>query len=112
MFSAIMTDPFAMSYPGTLSATIKALEATMTSCWPRILNSPWQEEITKILVVCWLNVHESNNNSGDIDAELVKAAGMLSAVMKAGDIDVAAKMRPLVVKEPRLKKLFGNTVSG
>ncbi len=108
MFAAIMTDPFAMSQPATLSATIKALEATMTSCWPRIANRPWQDEITKMLVICWLNFQDNTNKAKDMEAELVRAAGILAAIMKAGEVDVASKISPLVAKEPLLQGLFSH----
>jgi len=111
MFSATMTDPFVMSYPPTLAATILALQETLSSCWPRISNTPWQEEILKILVVCWLNVREDQKESSDIDAALVKTASVLFAVMEAGKVDVSARVGPLLAKEPGLRAMFGTNVS-
>src|SRR4051812_13832086 len=106
MFGEVMTDPFALSYPGTLTATIEALQATLASCWPRIGGTPWQEEITRLLVICWLNVCEDTKGPKSIEGELVKTAAMLVAVMKAADVDVSAKLGPLVAKESRLAELF------
>src|SRR3569833_3397180 len=111
MFSTIMTDPFAMKYPQTLVSTIKALQATMTSCWPRIGNTPWQEEITKVLVVSKHNEQEDDKKSKDVDAELVHAASILSAIMTAAEVDISTRIGPLVEKEPRLKVLFSRIVS-
>lgn len=58
MISSIMTNPFAPLSPTTLLASIKALQATLATCWPRIPSSPWQDEILQSLVTAWLNVHD------------------------------------------------------
>ena len=58
MFSAILTDPFAMSHPETLTAAIVGLQDVILVCWPRLSGPPWDDELLKMIVVCWLNVLE------------------------------------------------------
>ncbi len=42
----------------------------------------------------------------------LKAASVLAAVMRAGHVDVASKIGPLLAKEPELQGLFGSVASG
>lgn len=114
MITSIMTNPFAPLSPTTLLAAIKALQATLATCWPRLPSSPWQDEILHSLVTCWLNVHDfeqdeqqkqhknnitsSSSTSGasaaaaaniittisDIKQQLTISASALSAVLKTG----------------------------
>lgn len=109
MLSSIMMDPFAINYSGTLMAAIGALQTILINCWPRLVTTPWQEEITKMLVVCWLNVKEDLKGTPEMEAALIKATQMLLAVMKAGNVDLSEKISPLIEAEPQLSPLFGKT---
>ena len=108
MYSAIMTDPFALSYPPLLLAAIESLQCTISVCWPRIAQSPTQDEVIRILVLCWLNINEDTASKppNDVEGALVKTASMLAAALKANKIDTAEKVAPLIAKEPRLESLF------
>jgi hypothetical protein len=118
MLSTIMTDPFAPVAPATLLSAIKALQAVLANCWPRIPGSPWQDEIINALVLCWLHVAEHEHPGTDklyteIEQELVTSSKALAAVLKtaSGDgegatLDLSSHVAPLVAKEPRLAKLF------
>ncbi|KAK4238163.1 mitochondrial CCA tRNA nucleotidyltransferase [Achaetomium macrosporum] len=118
MLSSIMTDPFAPVAPATLFAAIKALQAVLADCWPRIPASPWQDEIINALVLCWLHLVEHDRSSAKesekatyslIEQELITSAKALSIVLKTaeeGAIDLSAHVAPLVEKEPRLGGLF------
>ncbi|KAK4146701.1 uncharacterized protein C8A04DRAFT_34607 [Dichotomopilus funicola] len=118
MLSAILTDPFGPSAPETLLAAVKALQAVLTNCWPRILGSPWQDEIINALVLCWLHVLEQE---GEEDKELRLTARAVAAVLKTArkqvdggedgkgnvETDLGSYVAPLVAKDPRLTGLFG-----
>ena len=108
MYSTIMTDPFALSYPPLLLAATESLQSIISVCWPRISQSPTQDEIIKILVLCWLNIHEETTSKApdNVQSALVKTASMLAAALKANKIDTAEKVAPLIAKEPRLEDLF------
>ncbi|OAA68345.1 hypothetical protein SPI_00540 [Niveomyces insectorum RCEF 264] len=115
MYASIMTDPFAMRYKPAVVAATDALQTTMVNCWPRMADTPWQEEIIKMLMLCWLNVQEDHGgeerrrekeDNKDLSARLVRAADTLLAIMRAADVNVAAKIGPLIAKEPRLADLF------
>jgi len=118
-----MTDPFAPSSPTTLLSSIKALQAILANCWPRILpNSPWLPEIINALVLCWLNVAEHDKPTPDhatISQELVNSAKILAAILEAVDgedkegkenfvaaVRLSDLVAPLVEKEGRLAGLF------
>jgi len=120
MFSAILTDPFAMSHPGTLAAAITALQDIVFACWPRLSGPPWDGELLKMLVVCWLNVLEDEGDLADdgvgSDEEsprklLVVSANQLISVWKAAEVDVNAKIGPLTAKDGRLAGLFAGIKS-
>ncbi|KAJ9155112.1 hypothetical protein NKR23_g2546 [Pleurostoma richardsiae] len=109
IYSATMTDPFATSHMPSLLSAVRALQTTISTCWPRIARTPWQEEIIRILVLCWLNIQDAKVQGSDdiIKAELTKTANMLSAVAtQAGQEDFQEKVAPLVAKEPLLSQLF------
>jgi hypothetical protein len=122
-----MTDPFAPVAPPTLLAAIKALQAVLANCWPRIPASPWQNEIINALVLSWMHLveHEYSGTKHNenpawlqkkdkaaynlIEQELITSVRALSTVLKTaedGAIDLSAHVAPLVEKEPRLRELF------
>jgi hypothetical protein len=111
MLSTIMTDPFGPVSPATLLSAIKALQAVLANCWPRIPASPWQDEIINALVLCWLHLAEHDDQSDAhnlIKQELLISTKALAAVLKAGDIDLDSHVAPLVAKEPQLARLFSS----
>lgn len=126
MLSTIMTDPFAPVAPATLLAAIKALQAVLANCWPRIPGSPWQDEIINALVLCWLHVAEHDRPAtgnaamaakaeklyAQIEQELLTSSKALAAVLKTAEggaaTDLASHVAPLLEKEPRLAKLFAS----
>lgn len=108
MLSTILSDPFAPAAPTTLLAAIKALQAVLQTCWPRIPNSPWQDEIVNALSLCWLATCDQNTStrSSGILSELSATGAMLAAVVRTQDVELADVVRPLVEKEPLLAGLF------
>ncbi|KAM7186884.1 mitochondrial CCA tRNA nucleotidyltransferase [Rhypophila sp. PSN 637] len=130
MISTIMTNPFAPLSPSTLVAAIKALQATLAICWPRLCASPWQDETLNALVMCWLNVHDfeqdqpqpkTSNQTAEIKQQLTVSASALNAVLKTRAGAAATSdpqqdeqaedpldeiISPLVSKEPLLAGLF------
>lgn len=110
MYSEIMTQPFAAVAPSTLLAAMKSLQATISSCWPRISQPPFQDELIKTLFVCWLLVHDDKDKLGErfttIETELVKTATMLSVAVRSNSQNLAEKVAFLVAKDPLLEGLF------
>ncbi|KAK4126047.1 hypothetical protein N657DRAFT_679059 [Parathielavia appendiculata] len=117
MLSSIMTDPFAPVAPKMLLSAIKAMQAVLANCWPRIPVSLWQDEIINALVLCWLNVAEHDHADTDkhharIEQELLTSSKALAAVLKTASregeqaTNLSSHVAPLVTKEPRLGKLF------
>ncbi|CAK7218416.1 hypothetical protein SCUCBS95973_003476 [Sporothrix curviconia] len=126
VYAAILTDPFAMRYKPAVAAAVDALQTTMASCWPRLANTRWQEETTKMLMLSWLHAVEeeeqekrkpranssnedkarAEKETADLKARLGHAADTLLAILKAAGVDTAAAVGPLVDSEPRLAALF------
>ncbi|KAK0666672.1 hypothetical protein QBC41DRAFT_325278 [Cercophora samala] len=113
MISAILTDPFASAAPQTLLSAVKALQAVLGNCWPRLqTGSVWQDEIVNAVVMCWLNLDEPTSNISQDSLEeirkgLVTCFQALSAIAKTeGGTDLAARVEPLVAKAPSLAGLF------
>ncbi|KAL2157480.1 hypothetical protein VTH06DRAFT_6031 [Thermothelomyces fergusii] len=120
MCSAIMTDPFAPVAPQVLVSAIKALQAVLANCWPRIPGSPWQDEIINALALCWLHVLEHDRYpSGEMRArlerELLTTSKALAAVLRTAEAEGGTTMEleshtaPLVAKDPRLAPLFSSS---
>ncbi|KAK4193799.1 hypothetical protein QBC35DRAFT_6758 [Podospora australis] len=110
ILSTIVIDPFAAAAPATLVAAIKALQAVLTNCWPRIPASNRQDEIINALVLCWLNLSEHEGipdaSREEIQKELITSAQALAAVVKTAGIDLASRVAPLLTKTASLQGLF------
>lgn len=114
MHSEVLSNPFAALAPATLCAAITGLQAIIANCWPRLSTPAYQDELIKALVVCYLTVHDEQDQLGArfeaINAELVKTASMLTVAARGagGEAvqDLADKAALLVSKEPLLAGLF------
>lgn len=114
MHSEVLSNPFAALAPATLSAAVAGLQAIIANCWPRLSTPAYQDELIKALVVCYLTVHDEQDQLGaqfaGIDAELVKSAAMLTVAARGaggeGVQDLADKAAVLVAREPLLAGLF------
>jgi hypothetical protein len=111
MLSTILSDPFAPAAPATLLAAVKALQAVLQTCWPRIPNSPWQDEIINALTLCWLAACDQTTRPSAILSELSATGAMLSAVLRTKGVNLADVVAPLVQKEPPLAALFASSPS-
>lgn len=118
MLSAIITDPFASTHKPMLYAAVCALGTTVRNCHVRIVgNDPWQDEIIKVLAMCWISLVDTLAEEvlPDFDEvvlkektrdELCKIARELFQFARDKNIDLEAKVQPLIVKEPILVKMF------
>lgn len=110
MVSEIMTEPFGTNYPPALRASIRLLQAILSTCWPRIPH--YCNDIVKPLMICWLNVEEEDAfpeggpSAAELKGELVKTADMLAAVMRALNLDLRTRVSPLIQADPQLGTLF------
>ncbi|KAK8080862.1 hypothetical protein PG997_008680 [Apiospora hydei] len=121
MVSEIMTNPFGTKHTQSLLAAIQLLQAVLRCCWPRI--SGHQNEIIRILTVCWLAIADedawaSDNSTPtkeDLEAQMTKAAAMLSSIIRNNtddqeqpDMKLDDLVSPLIKKEPLLAPLFAH----
>lgn len=115
MYSEITTNPFAALAPPTLSAAISCLQSTIANCWPRLTTPAYQSEIIKMLVMCYLTVHDDKDKLGTkdfaaIEAALIQTASMLTIATKSCEGSesqvLSEKVAPLITKEPLLANLF------
>ncbi|KAI0897105.1 hypothetical protein F4806DRAFT_423088 [Annulohypoxylon nitens] len=110
MVSEVMTDPFGTKHPPTLTSATQLLQAILRNCWPRVPH--YCNEIVKILMLCWLNTENEDSFpddspvAKDLKAGLTQTADMLSAVMKASQVDLHDRVGVLIEKEPQLRSLF------
>ncbi|KAK0743712.1 hypothetical protein B0T18DRAFT_189408 [Schizothecium vesticola] len=111
MLSTILSNPFGPAAPATLLAAIKALQAVLQTCWPRIPTSPWQDEIINALSLCWLAACDQATRPGTILSELSATGAMLAAVLRTQGVELADVVAPLVQKEPLLAALFASSPS-
>ena len=111
MLSTILSDPFGPAAPATLLAAIKAVQAVLQTCWPRIPTSPWQDEIINALSLCWLAACDQTTRPGIILSELSATGAVLAAVLRTQGVELADVVAPLVQKEPLLTALFASSPS-
>lgn len=114
ILSSVMTDPFATAYPPALLSAAEALNATITTCWPRFLDSDHNEEIIRIVSLCWLNLHDdvvvacrpSEEHTSAISAKLMQSAKMLQSIWQQHNVLPPKALKEVLEQEPRLKVLF------
>ncbi|KAK8042913.1 hypothetical protein PG994_013396, partial [Apiospora phragmitis] len=124
MISEVMANPFGTKHPQSLLAAIHLLQAVLRCCWPRIPG--YQNEIIRILTVCWLNIADEDTwptsddkapTKKELEAQVTKAAAMLSSIIRnnnsqedqqANNILLDDLVSPLIKKEPLLAPLFTN----
>lgn len=108
MHCEVLTDPFASAAPELQQLATKSLGVVMANCWPRLMQSPYQDELIKAVVVCFLNTHDelkSNEELKVTEDSLIRIATILC--ITAGDKNsLRSKVEPLIDKEPVLAELF------
>lgn len=108
MHCEVLTDPFASAAPELQQLAIKSLGVVIANCWPRLKQPPYQDEIVKALIICYVNAHDDLAFSEQFEHtsdSLLRIAKMLFII--AGDEDsLRNKIAPLVEKEPVLADLF------
>lgn len=108
MHCEVLSDPFSTAAPELQRLATKSLGIVIANCWPRLTQPPYQDEIIKALVICFLNTHDdlaSNSKLNHTQDWLTRLATML--IVTAGDEEgLRDKVMPLVEKEPVLADLF------
>jgi hypothetical protein len=109
-----MNDPFMISHPSTIVEAAKALNACLTTCWPRLTaNEQEQGRLIRIVSVCWLNLHDgdlssrpSSGTQPELAKELKRTAQIISALQKTSESHLASEMLAIIAREPSLSQLF------
>lgn len=109
-----MNDPFMISHPSTVVEAARALNACLTTCWPRLTaNEQELGRLIRIVSVCWLNLHDGDLSSqpslgdrSELAEELKRTAQMISALQKTSKSQVSSEMPAIVAREPSLSQLF------
>lgn len=114
MISSVMTDPFTVSHPSAILAGAKALNACLSTCWPRITSSQQEQgRIFRVLGICWLNIRDSDSSAhppsevgGELTAELKQTVQMMNALRETAKSEPLPEMAAILTREPSLQELF------
>lgn len=113
VISSIMEDPFATAYRPCLLAAIKALQATITTCWPRLQEGANFEHVVRSISLCWLNLCEDGDTPGEesdssstASEALVDTSKMLETVWSQTHTKPPKSLSDVLGKDTRLVKLF------
>ena len=117
LFSATLTDPFALAYPPTIVESVRALNTAILNCWPRVIDTENSGQIARIISICWLNVHDSQGSTDRISEhdsdrvirELQTSSEILQSFWAQCDTGTPAELRDAVRRESLLSDLFANT---
>lgn len=116
MIAAVMTDPFATAHGPAIAAASKALNCCVTQCWPRMAEPERAEEVTRIIIVCWLNIHSAEAGPklpkalrSEIEMQLKLASKMLNVLRQEYDLEIPAELLKILKEEPQLVALFPHT---
>jgi tRNA nucleotidyltransferase (CCA-adding enzyme) len=95
------------SHTPTLLSAIKALQAIILNCWPRIVE--YRGEVLKGVTLSWLNLDERSElkeEKAPLRAELKNAVGMLRAAVGDGAKDFDGDCLALIAADGRLEELL------
>jgi hypothetical protein len=111
MCGSIMTDPFITSEPKCLVSMARAFCAILRNCWPRFRGTSYANEALRIITICWLNVHGSNQGDlaildSNLAEELQMAAAVVLAILDPAEAEGDDAVVRLIAHEPQLKGLF------
>lgn len=110
MHCEVLTEPFATASPKLLELVCTSLVAILSTCWPRLDQPTYQDELVKALVLCFLNVHDNLATNGDlkrIRSKLLILGRMLYTIGKnSHGTRLADQVAPLIAKESLLRELF------
>ena len=88
-------------------AGVKALEALILNCWPRI--GYYRGSILKGIVLCWCMIKESQRQNEElryVEYSLRKACHLMKAVLNSTDSSFAEELAALSASDHRLLDLF------
>ncbi|QUC15904.1 uncharacterized protein UV8b_00145 [Ustilaginoidea virens] len=112
----VMCDPFSAEDPSVLVSASEALAALLLNCWPRIKKTAREEQIIRMLCICWMNLKDytsrqslsfsSESNSRAAELSLIKTASMMCSVKKGSGALTDTRLRAVIDREPRLGSLF------
>ena len=113
MISTVMTDPFAMAHTPSVLSAAKALKAATTNGWPRIPDTDHASTILRIVILCWLNLHDESSTSpvhssesNAIDQELRLTVKILQHLWSERSIKPPELLNEILQREPRLSQLL------
>jgi tRNA nucleotidyltransferase (CCA-adding enzyme) len=104
MLSSILTHPFVTASPPLLLSSVKALQAVVLNCWPRMY--VYKAEVLKCVVVPWIRMlEESDGEWGEVKEECRNVVKMLrDALAENGEVET--EVEELVNVDGRLEALF------
>ncbi|KAK4975633.1 hypothetical protein LTR28_009066 [Elasticomyces elasticus] len=107
--SAVLGHPLGSAHLPTLLAAVRALQAVVLNCWPRM--GAWRGEVLKGLGLCWVRVCEGGEGEGVavLKAEIGRVVRMLGDAV-GGEWDVEAEFGVVVGGDERAGGLFGDGV--
>jgi len=112
ILTTVLTDPFGPARPSLLLSGMKTLQAVILNCWPRIaLDKGHRMEVVKMLVLCWKNLSEGEEDGKekglDEVKEELKVAGKLLVGAVEKEVDFRTELMPLFEADPGLVEVFG-----
>jgi tRNA nucleotidyltransferase (CCA-adding enzyme) len=106
MLSSILTHPFVTASPALLLSSVKALQAVVLNCWPRV--SVYRAEVLKCVAVVWIRMQEEGGGEfEEIKEECRNVVKMLRDAL-GGDGEVEAEVEELRKVDKRLEGLFSD----
>ncbi|RCI15176.1 hypothetical protein L249_7064 [Ophiocordyceps polyrhachis-furcata BCC 54312] len=107
----------AVSHPSTVVAALEALNAILVCCWPRFTEASYADQVTRIVIVCWLALGDQaeldksatrDQNSG-VHERLVTTMGLIKNIARGHSLETRDQvMSDMLSREPRLASLLHN----
>jgi hypothetical protein len=107
----VISEPFLVAKPASLTKAVAAMQAVIVNCWPRIPQHRYK--ILRAITMCWMNITaESKSQSTEhaavesLKAELKQTVLLLSSVGPSTGTQMDEDARALSTKDGRLNELF------
>ncbi|KAI4740564.1 poly A polymerase C-terminal region-like protein [Aureobasidium sp. EXF-12298] len=107
MLSSILTHPFVTASPPLLLSSVKALQAVVLNCWPRM--HVYKAEVLKCVVVAWIRMTEDSDGEWkEVKEECRDVVKMLRDALGEDVGEFETEVEELRKVDKRLEGLFSD----
>lgn len=106
--SSILCNPFSTVQLQIVLTSLKALQTTMLTCWPRISEPHHYREVVQALSFCWISIESVKESDAEAVGFELRVCGKILQCCVSEIVDLDSELLPLFQVEPALELLFAS----